>query len=420
MLSSAEQIRYSKVGLSDDGQRYIDLIVKVVRGNYLAKADSVAKRNGANGLVGQINMGFTITPTSPTQGTTNKVELEFSFVRSGTNTPEVLDVFSMKFLDLDRDAALTLRETVCVDLDQLDPFGFETVIPGYEPTNGNICAFGTCLVAYCKSDPEIISFSSSTKDCWDQQSNLGSAGITSEKVGFQCDNPLSAIDSTPTKCEDCFSTKACSDGGSKREYFPLDTAGSASCSKCTNVIGGRCINPELRSMNLGFRGRSSFKVTMALECLKQYDPSLSDDKNSCSRNFIFSGKHLRCDYPSWDSVANAPATSANGNNPTSATATTVSSNTVGNTQQSVPTTTAGVTANPTPTAASATTVASAGAVPPACKFLDSLLLQLNSQNPNKQACKDLDFNSFSVLCPTEVAVITSKCAELTASSTASP
>merc|ERR1711861_94658 len=117
-------------------------------------------------------MGITITPTSPTQGTTNKVELEFSFVRSGTNTPEVLDVFSMNFLDLDRDAKLTLRESVCVDLDQLDPSGYQTLIPGFEPINGNICAFGTCMFLYCKSDPEIQPFSSSTKDCWDQPSSL--------------------------------------------------------------------------------------------------------------------------------------------------------------------------------------------------------------------------------------------------------
>jgi len=407
--STPKQIRYGQVGLSDDGQRYIDMIVKVTRGNYVAKPTAVKERNGANGLVGQINMGVTLTSSSPTQGTSTKVELEFAFVRSGTDIPEVLDIFSMKFLDIDRDAALTLRESVCVDLDQLDPTGFETVIPGYAPSSGNICAFGTCLFAYCQADPEIGFFSSTTKDCWDQTSNSGSVGINSVKVGFQCDNPKSAIDASPTKCSDCFSPTACADGGSKTDFFPADTG---ICPKCSNVAGGRCINPELRSMNLGFRAKSSFKVTMELECLKKYNKALSSDKNSCSRNFIFSGKHLRCDYPSWDRLANAPA-SVSTANPTPTTET-KSSSTVATTKLPVPSTTD----LPVPTTKATTSNSAATTKDPRCLFLDGVLAQLNSQNVNIQVCIDLSFITFKAICPSEVASIEAKCAELNTSTTA--
>merc|ERR1719181_179668 len=244
-----ERIQYAKVGKSANN-KYFDLIVETVGSGYNSYN---TKNNGLKNEVGRINMAAKVSSSSKY----SRSKFKFTFVDSDSGAPVALEKFVFKFLDLDRDEKLTLHETICLDLAQINPGG-DTAIPNleYDPQNKK---FGDSLT----KNGDVSTKYSEDKTCSGGSDAAGSVSVSGEKVGFACDNPAN-IDLKTVQCSECFGSTPCQQD-KKGQHFPIDQ--------------------KKRSLLVEMNGRSSFEAYFEIECLKPVG-------ETCTRNFEFTSTYL--------------------------------------------------------------------------------------------------------------------------------
>jgi hypothetical protein len=244
-----KRIQYAKVGKSANN-KFFDLIVETVGSGYLSFNTA---NNGLSKKVGRINVATKVS--SSRQYTTSK--FKFTFVDSDKGNPVSLEQFVFRFFDLDRDEKLTLHESICLDLEQINPLG-GTKIPNLE---------------YSTQDKKFVTSSTVNKEvltkyelktCSGTSSAKGSVKVSGEKVGFACDNPTSEAFKT-IECTDakCFGQGICD--RKRGKYFPINQAN--------------------RALLVEMNDRSSFDAHFELECLKSVG-------ETCTRNFEFTVTYL--------------------------------------------------------------------------------------------------------------------------------
>merc|ERR1712151_1403373 len=108
------------------------------------------------------------------------------------------------------------------------------------------------------------------KSCNGGNSDRGSVTVEANQVGFLCDNQkdVAVEDFVATKCTDtgCFSEKQCQKKFNKW-FGPLANGGQAG------------INPAHRLIKTRYLGKSSFRISLGIECDKPAG-------QTCTRNFI--------------------------------------------------------------------------------------------------------------------------------------
>jgi len=195
-MTGPQRLVFGKVGnAAKNGMpdRFFDLVVEV-EGNTYSTANP--GNNGVSAQIGRINVEAKVTPSSDTART----KLKFSFEDSDSGAPVSLDKIVFQFFDLDRDEKLTLKESLCINLDQVNPSG-ATNIPNlqFNPSTNK-------LEKVANNDD--VSTVLHSKSCGGNVHAEGSVEVTGTKVGFGCDNPKSTNLKT-VQCTDvgCFNAK---------------------------------------------------------------------------------------------------------------------------------------------------------------------------------------------------------------------
>jgi hypothetical protein len=266
-----QEVRFKRAASSNG--KYVDVVIKATNTQDKYHSFTPKEHNIITARGFQINLGVTAKQGKPVTTT----EFEFSF-EDQQGYPVEMDAVDIYLTDLDRDAKVTLREQGCYNLDELDlksssiP-GFDTNTLKLKPEPVHPGFSGTQLRTTYNKD----------KNCdGSSQTNLGSVTVEANQVGFECDNSLDTPmkDFKPIKCTDpgCFTDKACQ---KKRKYFGLIDKDGKTCTKgaagCTFQAG---IRPLTRLVKTRYISRSSFRISLGIECLKPAG-------QTCTRNFAF-------------------------------------------------------------------------------------------------------------------------------------
>merc|ERR1712025_339272 len=115
------------------------------------------------------------------------------------------------------------------------------------------------------ADDVTVEFSDA--DCDDNtDSATGSVKLTSNGVGFECDNPYDPSDLHDLECLECLEPDQC-DREKFNQHFPLTRS------------------PRVATFAL--KSTSTFTISLGIECEK-------DVGANCNRNFLFSGTYEVC------------------------------------------------------------------------------------------------------------------------------
>jgi len=269
-------MRFKKAGATAQGKEF-DLVVRALdtEDPYSSFEPDL---NHAAGRGFQINLG--VTAKSDKQKSLTEFEISFE---DQQGKPVDLDA-TFYLLDLDHDHKDTLREEACYDLDTIDLESSK--IPGF---NTNTMELEAEAILPGFSSSQLTTMYNKDQNCdGTLQTTHGSVTIESNQVGFQCDLPVDVAlqDFKPIKCvDDCFSEAKCM---KRKKFFgPVDADGNTCIPSAPGCDFERGIDPLTRVVKTHYEGRSSFRISLGIACLK-------DEGETCSRNFVFQADYRKC------------------------------------------------------------------------------------------------------------------------------